>query len=355
VLGPAEAAEAEAFHRRFHQLRQGSNLPKMAKKKSGKVYHTGVTDAIEPQPQDGGRTHEVMGVNTHVMAVQERPNSTGTPTDPRERRPSWAHDGPELQLDDQVAIHEPELPAITVHDTDARHEPDVADVAVAEGLTGKREREEDGPAESRKAPQPSAIHLPPISRAATAPGNLCDENEDLQSILESSNVKALKDRLRSEMTLHEQTRNHAKELEKRLQLATKPRSSQKPRFGITSTTPYDRRPREKSREKRSERSVVLPPLKPLKSAQSSRSPKRSADGALRNVHEMLKDENMSVLSRGGQSRTRLQAYGRLTRAGLSTWDVRLDEKISRFQDMRAFSDSMWNSFHDWNTQYHSVG
>ena len=43
----------------------------------------------------------------------------------------------------KVAIHEPELPAITVHDTDARHEPDVADVAVAEGLTGKREREED--------------------------------------------------------------------------------------------------------------------------------------------------------------------------------------------------------------------
>ena len=41
-----------------------------------------------------------------------------------------------------------------------------------------------------------------------------------------------------------------------LQLATKPRSSQKPRFGITSTTPYDRRPREKSREKRSERSVA---------------------------------------------------------------------------------------------------
>ena len=42
-----------------------------------------------------------------------------------------------------MAIHEPERPAITVHDTDARHEPDVADVAVAEGLTGKREREED--------------------------------------------------------------------------------------------------------------------------------------------------------------------------------------------------------------------
>ena len=45
-----------------------------------------------------------------------------------------------------------------------------------------------------------------------------------------------------------------------LQLATKPRSSQKPRFGITSTAPYDRRPREKSleksREKRSERSVA---------------------------------------------------------------------------------------------------
>ena len=33
-----------------------------------------------------------------------------------------------------MAIHEPELPTISVHDTDA---------AVAEGLMGKREREED--------------------------------------------------------------------------------------------------------------------------------------------------------------------------------------------------------------------
>ena len=24
-------------------------------------------------------------------------------------------------------------------------------------------------------------------------------------------------------------------------------------------------------------------------------------------------------------------------------------------DMRAFSDSMWSSFHDWNTHYQSVG
>ena len=41
---------------------------------------------------------------------------------------------------------------------------------------------------------------------------------------------------------------------------------------------------------------------------------------------------MSTLSRGGQSRTRLEAYGRLTRAGMSTWDVRLDEKVSRVQE-----------------------
>ena len=36
------------------------------------------------------------------------------------------------------------------------------------------------------------------------------------------------------------------------------------------------------------------------------------------LYSPRKDENMSVMSRGGQSRTRLQAYGRLTRAGLST-------------------------------------
>ncbi|CAK8994375.1 Hypothetical protein SCF082_LOCUS3935 [Durusdinium trenchii] len=99
--------------------------------------------------------------------------------------------------------------------------------------------------------------------------------------------------------------------------------------------------------------AALPPKS--KPSRSSRSPQKPAGGPLRNVQEMLKQENMSTLSRGGQSRTRLEAYGRLTRAGMSTWDVRLDEKVSRVQDMRAFSDSMWSSFHDWNTHYQSVG
>jgi len=348
----------------------------LAKKKSGKVYQTGVTDAMDEQ--DTGRKHEVMGVNTHVMTVaaqEERPSSTPR-DDPRaNRRPSFTHDGPALQFDDQVPIDEPELPIITVTHEDGRHTTatgPAATTATTEtsataSSSGKRERDEDedqianlkrkAAAESSQGFQP--VHLPPInvgtlSRAATAPGNFCDENEDLQSILDSSNVKDLKDRLRSEMKLHQQTRNHAKELEKRLQQATKPPSAStgKPRFGITSTAPYSAS--SKTKEKKS---VVLPPLKPLKSAQSSRSrsPQRSADGALRSVREMLKEENMTSMSRSGQSRTRLDAYGRLTRAGLSTWDVRLDEKISRFQDMRAFSDSMWNSFHGWNSQYHSVG
>ncbi|CAJ1433528.1 unnamed protein product [Effrenium voratum] len=175
----------------------------------------------------------------------------------------------------------------------------------------------------------------------------------MESILESCAVKALRDRLRSEMTLHEQTRTRAKELERRLLQATKREGREgregKSRFGVTSPTPYAAKP-EKPREKRS---VVLPPL--ISPKPQPRAPQRPQGGPLAGVQDMLKDERMMSLSREEQSRTRVQAFRELGRVGLSTWDVRMGEKVSRFQDMRAFSDSMWNSFYDWNSQYQSVG
>jgi len=97
---------------------------------------------------------------------------------------------------------------------------------------------------------------------------------------------------------------------------------------------------------------VLPPLRTPKPSVQSR---RLGDPVGPVVQDMLKEERMSALSRQEQSRTRVQAFGKLGHAGLSTWDVRLDEKVSRFQDMRAFSESMWNSFYDWNSQYQTLG
>eukprot|EP00439_Symbiodinium_sp_Y106_P052976 s1282_g7.t1 len=153
---------------------------------------------------------------------------------------------------------------------------------------------------------------PKLSRAHTAPsGESLPLKDSIQSALESSSVKALRERLRSEMTLHEQTRAHAQEgtkipsvlqeLERRLQLATSRKrdlrasSEDKPRFGISSGAPYTAKAARTEKEKR--------------------------------TRDMLKEERMSALSRQEQSRTRVQAFGKLGHAGLSTWDVRLDEKV----------------------------
>eukprot|EP00930_Biecheleria_cincta_P031657 TRINITY_DN2196_c0_g1_i2.p1 TRINITY_DN2196_c0_g1~~TRINITY_DN2196_c0_g1_i2.p1 ORF type:complete len:1242 (-),score=287.64 TRINITY_DN2196_c0_g1_i2:251-3847(-) len=204
-----------------------------------------------------------------------------------------------------------------------------------------------------------------IKRSSTAPVSFdvfADENEDEEDIGDilsgdggSASVKALKSRLREELHMHQQTRVHAEELERKLKLANAkitqgPTVKRESRFGVTNPRPYAGKPMPIPRK--NNRGVYLPALKPLKPS----SPKRDAgDAVLPVVQSLLEESRMNALSRNEQSRSRVEAFSRLGHVGMSTWNVRRAEKVSRYQDMMAFSESVWGSFYDWNDTYKSTG
>jgi len=352
----ADEADAEAFARRFRRLRENDALQQRSS--NSLVYDE--SQSLDSQTDQMKSGPEVMGMNTRILQeVRRNPAEEDTfqveynLASSTEKRPRkvWDHQGSSMLSG--FAEEEEASP------TNRR------DVADSRSFDSPEQSQE--PRGASKGSQGS-VRLPKIenklSRARTAPSSirLEDSLEDdstqfrdsIQSALENSSVKALRDRLRSEMNLHEQTRKKNQELERRLQAATTrkkpaPRASSedKPRFGITPPTAYAKG----AKPEKEKRSIVLPPLKSPK----QQPPKRPGDPVGPVVQEMLREEKMSALSRQEQSRTRIQAFGKLGHAGLSTWDVRLDEKVSRYQDMKAFSESMWNSFYDWNSQYQSVG
>lgn len=365
----ADAAEAEAFARRFRRLRAAEE--ETQQQRSTNSLAKLVDDDAQGDDQDE-KHHEVMGVNARILQ-EVRTSPAGAedlervefnladPSGPRKRQ-VWDHRG------NTVLSWNEDLDEVTASRSRGASEyRRDAPLATDSQSLGLGSREMPSVASGGQSSQGS-VRLPKIdqkmSRAHTAPSGvrLEDSTEEslplkdsIQGALESSSVKALRERLRSEMTLHEQTRAHAQELERRLQLATSRKrdlraaSEDKPRFGISSGAPYTAKAAKTEKEKRS---IVLPPLRTPKPSVQSR---RLGDPVGPVVQDMLKEERMSALSRQEQSRTRVQAFGKLGHAGLSTWDVRLDEKVSRFQDMRAFSESMWNSFYDWNSQYQTLG
>jgi len=191
-----------------------------------------------------------------------------------------------------------------------------------------------------------------MRRTQTAPGGLVVEGEDDRNI--GANFKALQVQLREELAMHEQTRAHAQELERKLKLANSklsspPQVKRNQRFGVTDPVAYSAPPL--PIRKKEKRGVYLPALKTLKPPAEKRDP---GDAVLPVVQELLDTQKLSVMSRQDQSRSRVEAFSRLGQVGMSTWDVRRTEKVSRYQDMTAFSDSMWGSFHDWNNTLNSM-
>jgi len=190
-----------------------------------------------------------------------------------------------------------------------------------------------------------------VRRSFTAPSGLLAEDDPNIG----AHFKELQMKLRDELAMHEQTRVHAQELERKLKLAnakltSPPKVKNQHRFGVTAPVPYAAPPL--PIRKKEKRGVYLPALKTLKPS----SPKRDAgDAVLPVVQELLDTQKLSVMSRQDQSRSRVEAFSRLGQVGMSTWDVRRTEKVSRYQDMTAFSDSMWGSFKEWNGTYNSLG
>jgi len=189
-----------------------------------------------------------------------------------------------------------------------------------------------------------------LRRSHTAPsGPLAEDDPNI-----GAHFQDLQKKLRDELAMHEQTRVHAQELERKLKLAnakltSPPKVKNQHRFGVTAPVPYVAPPL--PIRKKEKRGVYLPALKTLKPA----SPKRDAgDAVLPVVQDLLDTQKMSVMSRQDQSRSRVEAFSRLGQVGMSTWDVRRTEKVSRYQDMTAFSDSMWGSFKEWNGTLNSL-
>ncbi|CAE7325812.1 unnamed protein product [Symbiodinium natans] len=366
-LPSADEAEADAFARRFRQLRAEQEAEQQRSAATSSLSKLLNDDSQEQLEDDKG--HEVMGVNARILQeVRASPAgpddlehvefNLGEPAQQRKRQ-VWDHRG------NSVLSWNEDLDEVTAtRSSAAREYRQDAQASESQALGSRDLTRSMGSGQSSQG----SVRLPKIdsklSRANSAPSGirLEDSFEDsfplkdsIQSALESSSVQALRERLRSEMTLHQQTRAHAQDLERRLQLATSRKrdlraaSDDKPRFGVASGGPYAAKAAKTEKEKRS---IVLPPLRSPKPSAPAR---RAGDPVGPVVQDMLREEHMSTLSRQEQSRTRLQAFGKLGHAGLSTWDVRLEEKVSRFQDMRAFSESMWNSFYDWNAQYQTPG
>lgn len=223
-----------------------------------------------------------------------------------------------------------------------------------------------GSEQDSSSSQNSTGKLPRLKRSSTMPVSFGfdvstedNDEDDVADILSGDggnpSVKALKSRLREELHMHQQTRVHAEELERKLKLANAkmthgPTVKRESRFGITNPRPYAGKPMPIPRN--NNRGVYLPALKPLQPS----SPKRDAgDAVLPVVQSLLEESRMSALSRSQQSRSRVDAFSRLGQVGMSTWNVRREEKVSRFQDMNAFSDSVWGSFYEWNETYKSTG
>jgi len=184
----------------------------------------------------------------------------------------------------------------------------------------------------------------------------------------------LRDRLLLEMDLHRQTYEKMKELERKVRQQqasarqTPHRTPQPRRFGVTDPQPYATAPVSlasvNARTGRSPRSpkrrgVYAPPLQaaPPPRSQAVPAPPRSQAGPCTAISEArataadaratVRSERLAPLSRAEASRTRVEAIAQLDSAGLNTWDVRQAEKVARYQDLKVFSESMWDSFFDW--------
>lgn len=176
----------------------------------------------------------------------------------------------------------------------------------------------------------------------------------------SFETEALIEELRLEKQKHATTKGQAQDLARQLRIAnaklsSPPRAKKSNRFGITDATPYAAIPSSlssSSMEKKEIRGVYLPVLRPL----PPRSPRRDpGDAVMPVVQAILEESRVTSLSRADQSRSRVEAYSRLSSAGLSTWDVRRAEKVARLQDMQCFTESLWDNFYEWNQAVQSMG
>jgi len=179
--------------------------------------------------------------------------------------------------------------------------------------------------------------LPAMRRNQSAPGWLREPGES-----EVSNIDELQAQLSQEIASHQETFERMKELERKLRNS----SRTKKQFGVTNPAPYASPPvavQNSCSPKR--RGVALPPLR------CASAPKREQDNnaaaAAIEARAALNPVRMAALSRSDKSRCRVEAISLLQKQGLNTWHARRAEKVSKFQDLAMFGESMWDSFFEW--------
>lgn len=379
----ADIAESVSFARRFRKLKETSGIanvrrsiskPRPSAPPKFKPLAGRTLDSFDyDDDEEGGQPNDVMGLICRMYTLEADGGfddeedaylggeiSPATYSHRKMRKQKTWHDDLASKFfwgdDDEDQMMEPaDEESTEIPSTMLSHSRKLSD--------DQRHSRSLGSEQDSSSSWNSTGKLPALKRSHTAPLSFDllpdDDEDDVGDILSgeggSEKVKALKSRLRDELHMHHQTRVHAEELERKLKLANAkitqgPTVKRESRFGITNPRPYAGKPMPIPRK--ANRGVYLPALKPLKPS----SPKRDAgDAVLPAVQSLLEESRMNTLSRSEQSRSRVDAFGRLGHVGMSTWNVRRAEKVSRFQDMNAFSESVWGSFYDWNETYKSTG
>lgn len=164
------------------------------------------------------------------------------------------------------------------------------------------------------------------------------------------------------MLLHERhqhlaVRAQVAELERKLKLANAqlkapPKATRIPkRFGVTEMGPYAApvcpvsKPSSSPNTSKS-RGLFLPPLQPLPASEPCVDRAGTVAAA---AMELVRPERLAMQSRSERSKSRLEAITQLDSVGACTWDVRMDEKIQRLQDLSSLSHTVWDKFKDWRS------
>lgn len=181
------------------------------------------------------------------------------------------------------------------------------------------------------------------SAPVLAPSELEEQNSELQCML------------LHERQQHLAVRAQVAELQRKLKLANAqlkapPKATRIPkRFGVTEMGPYAAQVCPVSKPSSSpntskSRGLFLPPLQPLPASEPCVDKAGTVAAA---AMELVRPERLAMQSRSERSKSRLEAITQLDSVGACTWDVRMDEKIQRLQDLSSLSHTVWDKFKDW--------
>eukprot|EP00747_Dinoflagellata_sp_TGD_P164270 gnl/TRDRNA2_/TRDRNA2_183975_c0_seq1.p1 gnl/TRDRNA2_/TRDRNA2_183975_c0~~gnl/TRDRNA2_/TRDRNA2_183975_c0_seq1.p1 ORF type:complete len:1121 (+),score=342.75 gnl/TRDRNA2_/TRDRNA2_183975_c0_seq1:53-3415(+) len=209
------------------------------------------------------------------------------------------------------------------------------------------------------------LNSPGMRRTWSAPGGkrqhrLDPLGEEEEAIVSNEDVRM---RLRAERAECEQLAKTVQELEKRLEAANKKKKGYQEPSGpklpkhnamdrnLYLTSPLDTFEHVKSPNNQHPKRMGMHimsnrTISPKQQRQRGSLQEPSNSTVLSTVASM-EEKRLRTSSRLERSRNRQEAISMLENKGLSSWNLRMEEKCNRYQDMGAFNDVMWDSFFQW--------